>query len=195
MIGNGKRIADLYIIDAASIDLAQNVCISSKNVGNSVYSIANNVITHIWHHKLGHLSVKRLDMLKDQLHFKCNGHKNNLSIPFSICPLAIQRRLSFISNNHLSPNAFDLVHCDKWGPYHVPTHVGYRYFLTLMGDYTRFTWIDLMKQNSDINSIILKIFILVETQFHEVIKKFRFDNALKLLRFKSCHSILMCRKT
>ncbi|RDY04653.1 hypothetical protein CR513_11617, partial [Mucuna pruriens] len=55
------------------------------------------------------------------------------------CPLSKFLHLSFISNN-FSPNPFDLVHCDIWGPYHQPSHDGNRFFLTIDDDCTRFTW-------------------------------------------------------
>ena len=55
------------------------------------------------------------------------------------CPLAKQRRLSFSSNNHLSCNAFDLIHTDIWGPLSTATHEGYTYFLTIVDDATHFT--------------------------------------------------------
>ena len=47
--------------------------------------------------------------------------------------------LSFTSNNHLSQNAFNLIHYDTWDLYHVSTQSGHRYFLTLVDDCTRFT--------------------------------------------------------
>lgn len=93
----------------------------------------NKVTSHSWHHRLGHLSFKRLEFLKDQLHFK--GEKNGIT-PYYICPLAKQRRLAFISNNHLSSYSFDLIHCDVWGPYSFPTRDDHKFFLTFVDDCT-----------------------------------------------------------
>ena len=42
----------------------------------------------------------------------------------TICPLAKQRKLSFTSNNHLSSNAFDLIHIDIWGPFSTERYSG-----------------------------------------------------------------------
>lgn len=174
MIGKGRRVGGLYILDSTM----KYGCNSVKHICNSDSVVMNNVDSYTWHNRLGHLSFKRLAGLKEQLHFKCN--KGNEDVPCSICPLTKQRRLSFVSNNHLSPNAFDLVHADTWGPYSSPTREGHRYFLTLVDDCIRFAWVYLIKQKSDVLAIIPKFFCLVETQFIKVIKAFRSDNAPEL---------------
>ncbi|KAL5557118.1 hypothetical protein UlMin_039354 [Ulmus minor] len=165
MIGKGEKFEGLYVLDAATL--------------RSVFTAyANNISAHVWHNRLGHLSFKRLDSLKNQLLY--DNSEFNKTIPCYICPLAKQRRLSFTSNNHMSQFPFDLVHCDIWGPYHVSSHSGYRFFLTLVDDCTRFTWIFLLKQKSDVGVIIPKFFNMVTTQFNANIKVFRSDNAPEL---------------
>lgn len=106
MIGKSKRVDGLYIIDASS-NAMKNECNSFKVVCNSAYPEANYATSNVLHHRLGHFSFKRLEILKNKLHFK-NDRTDNA--PCYIYPLAKQRRLSFVSNNHLSPNAFNLVH-------------------------------------------------------------------------------------
>ena len=80
----------------------------------------------------------------------------------------------------MSQFPFDLVHCDIWGPYSVSSHAGHRYFPTLGNDYSRFTWIFLLKQKFDVGIVIPKFFNMVATQFNAKIKVFKFDNALEL---------------
>ena len=80
-----------------------------------------------------------------------------------ICPLAKHKRLPFVSHNHMSHIPFDLVHCDIWGPYHVSTCSGYTYFLTVVDDCTRFTWIYMLKHKSDAAVATPKFFNMVET--------------------------------
>lgn len=152
MIGKDKRTADLNVIDVNSDSVYL-----PKNVNPSSYSVVNNVTNRIWHHRIGHLSFQKLNLLKDQLKFACNRQKDDVVTRCSICPLAKQMRLSFVSNNHLSIDTFDLIHCDTWGPYHIPTHAGHRYFLTLVDDCTRFTWIYLMRKKFDVSFIIPKL--------------------------------------
>ncbi|KAI9178269.1 hypothetical protein LWI28_024501 [Acer negundo] len=138
MIGKGERVEDLYVLDAAVL-----------NSVSSAY--VNNVSAQVWYNRLGHISFKRLDILKSHLHNDTS--KLNKASPCYICPLAKQRRLSFDSHNHLSQSSFDLVHCDIWGPYHVPSYNGFRYFLTLVDDCSRFTWIYLLKYKFDVSHL------------------------------------------
>ncbi|XP_022853469.1 uncharacterized protein LOC111374938 [Olea europaea var. sylvestris] len=165
MIGRGDRVQDLYVLD---IDVL-------NSLSNSFF---NNVSVNVWHNRLSHLSFKKLDSLKNQL--LCDVSKFNKHMPCYIWPLAKQRRLSFDSNNNLSNNPFDIIHCYIWGPYQFTSYLGYRYFLNLVDDCSRFTWLYLLKQKSDVISIISRFFNMVSTQFNAKIKMFRSDNANEL---------------
>lgn len=72
---------------------------------------------------------------------------------------------------------FDLVHCDIWGLYHIITVSDYRYFLTLVDDCTRFTWVFLFRHKSDVTLILPRFLSLIENQFNSKVKQFRSDNA------------------
>lgn len=80
------------------------------------------------------------------------------------------------------PNApFDLIHIDIWGPYHKTTYDGKQYFLTIVDDATRFTWLYLLKEKSDAAACIKVFFKFIQTQFDKQIKQLRSDNAPELL--------------
>ncbi|KAL5563154.1 hypothetical protein UlMin_032901 [Ulmus minor] len=143
MIGKGDKLEDLYVLDSSTL-LPQST------------AYVNSVSARLWHNRLGHLSFKKLDCLRS--HLDLDSTRYNKADPCYICPLAKQRRISFVSNNHMAKSPFDLIHCDVWGPYHVSSHSGYRYFLTLVDDCTRFTWLFLLKQKSDVKSIIPRFF-------------------------------------
>ena len=84
--------------------------------------------------------------------------------------------------NNVADNTFDLVHCDIWGPIKTPTHARYSYFITLVDDKSRYTWVYLLKNKNDALQIIPRFFKLIETQtqFSKTIKVFRSDNAPEL---------------
>lgn len=100
-------------------------------------------------------------MKVSQLQFDVSKYSN--TEPCYICPLAKQRRLSFVSHNHLSQSPFDLIHCDVWGPYHVSARSGHRYFVTLVDDFTLFTWVFLLKQKSDVAAVIPCFLNMIDT--------------------------------
>lgn len=53
---------------------------------------------------------------------------------------------------------FELIHFDVWGPYAIPTHSGARYFLTVVDDFSRNTWVYLMNHKVEVNSLIRHFF-------------------------------------
>ena len=63
----------------------------------------------------------------------------------NICPLAKQKRLPFPFDNKRDVNPFDLVHMDGWGSFFVSTTDGHKYFLTIVDDASRATWVFFVK--------------------------------------------------
>lgn len=169
MIGKGSKIHSLYLLDTHNL-FAFSLALSPNTV--------NTVSFSTWHDRLGHISYKRLLQLQSHLRFPSSPSSSYA--PCCICPLSKQRRLPFISHNNRSAKPFDLVHCDVWGPLQHSSYAGHKYFLTLVDDHTRFTWVYLLKQKSDVCTIIPRFLALVATQFNCKIKVFRSDNAPEL---------------
>jgi len=99
-----------------------------------------SVFSDVWHYRLGHLSNSRLQLLSQ--------YDSSISVDMNkcctICPLAKQHRLPFPVSQSFSNKAFDLIHCDIWGPFSTDSLNGIKYFLTIVDDFSRFTWIHLM---------------------------------------------------
>ena len=55
--------------------------------------------------------------------------------------------VSFPISNKRSLHPYELIHSDIWGPSTIPNILGSRWFVSLIDDYTRVTWIYLLKQN------------------------------------------------
>lgn len=70
-------------------------------------------------------------------------------------------------------------HVDTWGPYKVCTRGKYRYFLTLVDDFSRVTWVYLLQNKSDYSGTIAMFLSYVRNQFKTNIKIIRSDNALE----------------
>ena len=92
----------------------------------------------------------------------------------------------------MSIKPFALIHVDVWGPYFVCTYDGFRFFLTIVNDATKSTWVYLMKAKSDVKQLLISFYNMILTQFNIGIKAIRSDNALKfsLSNFYSDHGIV-----
>ena len=109
---------------------------------------------------------------------KNNVHciNSNANFHCDICPLAKQKRLPFNISTTISNECFDLLHCDIWGPFFVPTIHGCRFFLIIVDDCSRCTWVYLLKHKSQTASQLDQFCTMVETQFARKVKCIRLDN-------------------
>lgn len=80
----------------------------------------------------------------------------------------------------MSSSAFELLHLDIWGPFYVPTTDGYKYFLTIVDDCTRATWVYLLKDKSSVTTVFPAFLTLIENQYNASVKAIRSDNAPEL---------------
>ena len=107
-------------------------------------------------------------------------------------PIAKFKRLPFPNSNHISEHAFDLIHCDVWGPFANATHDGFKYFLTIVDDATRSTWVYLMNSKTKTRPLLISFYKMIFTQFQTNIKVIRIDNAHEffLKDFYAQHGII-----
>ena len=62
MIGRGNKSKDLYVLEVDNLDLMSKVdSLQSSYSSNFV----NKISVQVWHHRLGHLSSQRLELLKN----------------------------------------------------------------------------------------------------------------------------------
>ncbi|KAL3373126.1 hypothetical protein AABB24_005224 [Solanum stoloniferum] len=159
VIGTGNEVDGLYFL--------------RYHVTPLIGAVSNDTEDQkLWHLRLGHPSVgvmKHMFPLKNKVtivvHQDC-----------SICPLAKQCRLKFHISSSKSSRIFELIHLYVWGPHRFPTYDGKHYFLTIVEDYSRFTWVLLLQSKKEV-VVVLKNFIsMVCNQFGVGIKNLRSDN-------------------
>jgi len=103
------------------------------------------VSPRLWHLRLGHVSDSELKLLST--YFPLVTFQN--SYPCDVCQFARQRKLAFVSSTTKSMQIFELLHVDIWGPCSTTSITGYKYFLTIIDDFSQFTWIKLMKHKNE----------------------------------------------
>ena len=127
------------------------------------------------HCRLGHPSLPLLKKLYPQF--------SSLS-PLN-CELCQHAKLHRV---HLSPKVnkrasapLELVHSDVWGPCPVLPPIGFKYFVTFVDDFSRITWLYLMKSRYELFSHFSVFCAEIQTQFHVSVQTLRSDNAKEYL--------------
>ena len=164
-IGLAKERNGLY-----HLELSQK---TSNNLSLSFLNSSNKDIIWLYHLHLGHPSFRVLKVMfpylfqgPDISEFHCET-----------CELAKHTHVSFPISNKRSSHPFHLIHSDIWGPSTIPNVYEANWFVSLIDDYTRVTWIFLLKQKSNVGIVIPNFHSMVQNQFGVQIKSFRTDNA------------------
>ena len=155
IIGGGREFGGLYILDPT---VPRPI---------ACFGVTTLFETHC---RLGHLL---LPLLKKLCQFS-----SLLSLDCESCQFAKHHRLSYSFRvNKRASAPFELVHSDVWGPSPVVSLTGFRYFVTFIDDYSRTTWLYLMKNRSELFSHFCIFCAEIHTQFHVYVQNLRSDNA------------------
>jgi hypothetical protein len=103
-------------------------------------------------------------------------HNNVSKFQCETCELSKRHRVSFSPSINKSDAPFVLVHTDVWGPSRVVSLSGYRWFVSFIDDFSRTTWVYLLKDKSEMFSVFEMFHKMVQTQFSTSIKIVRSDN-------------------
>ncbi|PWA62550.1 ribonuclease H-like domain-containing protein [Artemisia annua] len=164
VLGIGNQCGGLYYFN-------------SRGISCNTSSFLTNLSQFDWHCRLGHPADPVLNVLKPDLKFS----PNNQNIVCEICQRAKQTRVPFPLSDHSTTALGELVHLDLWGPYRVASREGYRYFLTIVDDFTRVVWVYLIKTKDEVCHYITVFYNLLETQFDKKVKSFRSDNGTEFV--------------
>lgn len=104
------------------------------------------------------LSLNNLPYIKESSPSVCNAYQ-----------LGKSHQLSYIHAIHRSTSPLELVFSDVWGP--APKSVGgYKYYISFIDDFSKFTWIYLMHDRTKAQRIFLQFQAHVERLLDTKIK-------------------------
>ncbi|KAM1171421.1 hypothetical protein ACFX2G_022146 [Malus domestica] len=128
-----------------------------------------------WHHRLGHPSSA---MFRKVLNKHCIDHIGDQSVSFfcSDCAIGKNHKLPFFSSTSSAATSLELLHCDVWGPSPVLSVTGYRFYLLIVDEFTKYTWMFPMKAKSEVFSLFVFFKAYVETLIGNKIKILRSDS-------------------
>ncbi|GJX28486.1 putative RNA-directed DNA polymerase [Tanacetum coccineum] len=166
ILGTGNQIDGLYYFNNGDV----------QGINTGFEKLNCNLSKYIWHSRLGHPSDQVLKVLEHELVFdNCDlGH-------CEICQRSKQTREPFPLSEHKSSVLVELVHLDLWGPYRIASKEGFRYFLTIVDDYTRSVWVYMLKGKDEVFDCVLAFYNLIKNQFGKIVKTFRSDNGTEFV--------------
>jgi hypothetical protein len=94
------------------------------------------------------------------------------------CHIGKQAKLPFPNNNNRTEHVFDLLHMDIWGPLGLSCTHSHKYFLTIVDDHSRHTWVHLMSSKFETRQLVKDFIEYVQTHFQTDVKSIRTDNGL-----------------
>ncbi|GJX21457.1 putative RNA-directed DNA polymerase, partial [Tanacetum coccineum] len=171
VLGTGSESAGLYLFDVDCDKIA---------VSNQSKYFVCYVSKDVWHNRLGHPANQVLKFLKNSLNLSNINHNS----PSEVCHKAKQTRDTFPISDHKSICLGELIHLDVWGPYRVVSREGFKYFLTIVDDFSRSVWVYLLKSKDEVYNMFVNFYKLILTQFEKKIKTVRSDNGTEFVNSK-----------
>ena len=129
-IAKGPKVGCLFLLQSFSIPSSIFVGCSASTNNNSQF----------WHKKLGHPNSVILTHLMKHGYLSNTNEFSSLSFDCAPCKLGKSKSLPFPLQGSRASTCFEIIHSDIWGMSHVLSHAQYRYFVTFIDDYSRFTW-------------------------------------------------------
>ena len=137
-----------------------------------VYSIVKPSLAR-WHQRLGHPSSVIVKQVVNKDNLPLFSSQNNESV-CDACQCAKIHQLPYPKSNSVSYAPLELIFSDVWG--HARDSFGRKkYYVSFIDDYSKFTWIYLLKYKSEVFSIFQEFQKLVERQFDRKIKTVQSD--------------------
>ncbi|XP_068344010.1 uncharacterized protein [Pyrus communis] len=151
------------------------------------FQVSSNLEHWLWHQRLAHPSESVLSTLFPSL---CKS-----SLVCEICHLSKSTRLSFNSSMSRTSKLFEMVHSDVWGPAPLESFDGYRYYVIFVDDFSRATWLYLLKFKSEVMDAFKDFHNLVMNHFSSQIHILRSDNGTEytsknMTNYLSTHGII-----
>ena len=167
VVATGTRIGELYYLNCRGTHKVATVA-----QGHGVSQ------EELWHRRYGHLGIQSIKMLvrEDMV----NGLTCDMTKDISVCEPCAEgkhHREKFPTSGGKRSNLLlGLVHSDVCGKMSTQSLGGCEYFLTLIDDKTRYTWVYILKRKDQVFKQFLEWKALAENSTGQKLKVLRSDN-------------------
>ncbi|KAM1025659.1 hypothetical protein ACFX13_039472 [Malus domestica] len=142
----------------------------------------------LWHKRLGHPSTKILNKL---VFTSCISMSRTMNNTFcSDCVVSKSSKLPFVSGSCTTSKPLELLHMDVWGPAPISSVHGFRYYVIIVDDYTKYSWLYPLKFKSDVLSTFVHFKSLIENKLGVKVISIRSDFGGEFLSSKFSQFLL-----
>ena len=104
----------------------------------------------LWHKRLGNLCFDNLAKISMK---EAVRYLPKIIVPLNSmcrhCQHGKQTRANFKIKEHMTSHPLEIIHTDLCGRTRTKILQGYHYFMLLIDDYTRMTWVEFLKEKSE----------------------------------------------
>ncbi|KAL4025846.1 hypothetical protein IC575_014252 [Cucumis melo] len=155
---------------------------NTKSVFNTVLPKSNTHLLHLWHRRLGH---PRLPTVKAVL--KHIDYSSGIINKMNFCEACALDKHHVLPFSHFVTHytyPLQLITCDLWGPAVNVSHNGFRYYISFVDAYSRYTLIYFLHSKSDAFLAFQNFKTCVEKSLCQSIKSLQTDGGTEFKPFK-----------
>ncbi|KAJ0434593.1 putative RNA-directed DNA polymerase [Helianthus annuus] len=136
-----------------------------------------NQTADLWHARLSHVGYDRLElMMKNELARGLPKFEINKDVVCAGCQYGKAHQLPFESSQHRTKVPLEIVHSDVFGPVKHVSNQGMKYMVTFIDEFSRYLWVDFMKEKSKVFDKFKEFKLEAERQTGRSIMCLRSDN-------------------
>jgi histone deacetylase 1/2 len=126
-----------------------------------------------WHSRMGHPAYPVVQRILRDNNLPCASSFSNESVCDS-CQKAKSHQLPYGRSDSVSSSPFELIFSDVWGP--APVSIGRnKYYVSFIDDFSKYIWVYLIKQKSDVFQVFKNFQNMVERKFNKKIVSMQTD--------------------
>jgi transposase InsO family protein len=161
----------LYLVDIIPEEIEFDKCLIAKtNMG------------WLWHRRLAHVGMRNLRKLQKEGHIL--GLMNvgfEKDMPCGACQAGKQVGAPHHAKNIMTmTRPLEMLHTDLFGPIAYISICGNKYDLVIVDDYSRFTWVFFLQDQSKTQEVLNKLLKRAQNEFDAKVKKIRNDKGTEL---------------
>jgi histone deacetylase 1/2 len=137
------------------------------------FSFSATTSSELWHRRLGHPAQQVVQQIIRAFNLPCVSRSKNNPV-CDACMQAKSHQLPFSMSNHVSTSPLELVYSDVWGPA-INSVGGYKYYVSFIDDFSKFTWIYLLKRKSEVFNVFTQFQKLTERLLNKKIVSVQTD--------------------